>query len=324
MFHKKYYQSKIKNFKFYTFLRNKLFRITHKKQQVEIKEIIDTINEKIIHLPEAEQKTVLKFAKRLDSYIYIPHQKKEKLRMKPFSEDAFLVDFLLDILNEYDYYPKPHAHNYNNGKPYWYILFLLMLSNKPNATDFVIQMAENFLKEKHIDLYRFRQAFRQLNLPQFKTIQNDVECYFLSIQDTLEAYQWAKEIGLQLPSDDNWRITFDIGTSNSDLTNNKEKTFSVMVTVMPLEQGRTWEIRLSNRDNSVSAWYPNLSENKIVVRKQDKDYFLNNKPSLRNLKKVMTEIEEVFDVKFSKTLLHSYFQGKIRNKNTVQKWLNEE
>lgn len=324
MFHKKHHQLNLKNFGFYTFLWDKLFGTACKKQEVEMKNLIDTINEKATHLAEAEQKSVLRFAKRLDSYSYIPHQKKQKIRMKPFSEDGFLVDFLLDILNEHDYYPKPHAHNFNNGKPYWYILFLLMLSNKPNASNFVTQMAEKFLQEKHIDLYLFRLTFGQFNLPQFKSLQKDIEDYFLSIEDSLESYQWAKEIGLELPSDDNWHITFDIGIDHNYFTDNMENYFSIVVTVMPLERGNTWKIDLSGRDNSIFARWPNLSENKIVDKNHSKDYFLKNKPSLRNLKKVIAEIEELFDVKLSKTLLHSYFQGKIKNKNAVQKWLNEE
>ncbi|WP_298781943.1 hypothetical protein [uncultured Polaribacter sp.] len=292
-----------------------------------MREFIEQINKNLKNIPKDKQKEILKFSKRLESYTHVPTNEKEINRMKPFSTNKFLINFILKEIDTYNY-PKVSKYPFDIIS-YWYCIALLILSEDEKGNDYVIGLAKRFLKNEHLDLWQFRRLLEPIKIRDYKIIKKEIASYFLSKLNDLESYKWAKQIGLELPKDNSWIFFFKISTDGkfrfgNDLTDlEKEKRLSITVSVYPLQGEKCWEIELKNWNNSISAWWPNLSERKIRLSKNKNDYILKTKPSLYSLKEIIKEVENVFNVKFDKTIYSKRFKGKIKNKNAVQKWLNE-
>jgi len=288
---------------------------------------IEKLNKNAQNLPKNEAKDILKFAKRLESYTHVPSNEKEINRIKIFSSNTFLVNFILKNIEQY---PYPNESKYPfDIISYWYCIALFIMSKEEKARGFVINMAEEFMHNEHLDLWQIRRLLEAVNPKEYQNIKEKISSYFISKQEYLESYIWAKKIGLELPKDNSWMFFFEISTDGkfrlgNDLTETeKEQRLRITVSVYPLQGQNCWEIELKNWNNSISAWWPNLSEREIRLSKQNRNYKLKTKPSLLNLKKVIEEVETEFNVKFNKTIYSKRFKGKIKNKNAVQKWLNE-
>lgn len=290
-------------------------------------ELITIISKHIESLAEEEQKDVLKFSKRLESYIHVPVNEKEYKRMAVFATNSATVQVVLKSLSEYNY-PKKYNHTFDIIS-YWYGLALLVQSENKEAKKFVLDLINNFLQSKHPDLSQFRRFLSFItHTKEFDTIKVTVENYFLSKQNELESYNWAKEIGLELPEDDKWYINFEISTDgkfrsgNSLSTKEKESRLILIVTAYPLRrENNCWEIELKNWNKSITAWWPIITERTIKLDNKWKNYKLKTTPSLRNLKNVIQEIEKVLNVKFERNIYLKTFSGKIKNKNAAQNWL---
>ncbi|WP_298503501.1 hypothetical protein [uncultured Maribacter sp.] len=292
-----------------------------------MRELIEKLNKSTINLSKLEKKEALKFSKRLESYTHVPTNKKEIERMNSFISNEFLVSFVLQIIENYKY-PRESKYPFDIIS-YWYCLCFLILSNQDKATEFSINLGNQFLEKNHNDLWQFRRLLEFIDNPKFKVLTKNIENYFLSKQNDLESYKWAKEIGLELPNDNNWALFFEISTDGrfrfgNDLTpKEKESRLRITTSVYPLQGGKCWEIELKNWNNTVSARWPTLFKNEIRLEKKRKNYVLKIEPSLRNLKLVIEEIETILDTRFDKTMYMKRFKGKIKNKNAVKKWLLE-
>jgi len=291
-------------------------------------ELINKINESVVNLSKSEQKKILKFSKRLESYIHVPTNKKEFERMISFASNDFLVNFVLKVLDDYKY-PEESKYPFDIVS-YWYCICLLALSNIEEARKFPINLGNQFLKIEHNDLFLFRRILAFIKDTAYEPLTKDIENYFLSKQNELESYKWAKEIGLELPSDNNWALFFEISTDGkfrfgNDLTDKeKENRLRITTSVYPLRDKKCWEIELKNWNKTISAWWPTLSKNEIKLEKKRKSYTLKTEPSLRGLKEVIQEIETALDIKLDRTIYSKRFKGKIKNKSAVQKWLMEK
>jgi ribosomal protein L23 len=291
-----------------------------------MREFIEIINKNVNDVSKVEQKEILNFLKRLQSYIHVPSNEKEINRMKAFSSKKFLVNFILKNLENYPY-PRISTYPFDIIS-YWYCIALLILSEDTKGKDYVFGLAKQFIKNEHLDLWQFRRLLEFINIEEYGGIKKEIELYFLSKQNDLDSYKWAKQIGLELPKDNSWMLFFELSTDGkfrfgNDLTElEKEKRLRMTISVYPLQGERCWEIELKNWNNSISAWWPNLTEREIRLSKKKNNYVLKTEPSILNLKEVINEVETVFNVKFDKTIYSKRFKGKIRNKNAVQKWLN--
>jgi hypothetical protein len=293
-----------------------------------MRELIKKINESAISLSKLKKKEALKFSKRLESYTHVPTNKKEIERMSSFSSNEFLVNFVLQVIENYKY-PKESKYPFDIIS-YWYCLCFLILSNEDKTTEFTINLGNQFLEKEHNDLWQFRRILEFIDNPKYKVLIKNIENYFASKQNDLESYKWAKEIELELPSNNKWALFFEISTDgkfrfgNDLTTKEKESRLRITTSVYPLQSEKCWEIELKNWNNTISAWWPTLSKNEIRLEKKRKNYVLKTEPSLRNLKEVIKEIETVLGAKFDKTIYLKRFKGKIKNKNALQKWLLEE
>lgn len=293
-----------------------------------MRELIKRINEGAINLSKPEQKEILKFSKRLESYIHVPSNIKEIERMNSFASNTFVVNLIYLELIDYTY-PKEGKYPFDKIS-YWYCICLLMLSNQEDAKKFVLDLGHNFLETQHLDLWQFRRILECTQNPEYKLLTKQIENYFLSKQNELESYKWAKEIDLKLPKDNNWALFFEISTDGrfrfgKDLTDReKENRLRITTSVYPLKGKECWEIELKNWNNTISAWWPVISKNELKLEKKRKKYILKTEPSLRNLKTVIEEIEETLNVTFNRTIYSKKFKGEIKNKNAVQKWLLEK
>lgn len=290
-----------------------------------MREFIEKINEKVKNVPKTEQKEILKFSKRLESYIHVPTNEKEINRMSSFSSNQFLIKFILKNIKEYNY-PTTSAYPFDTIS-YWYCIALLIISKNDDGKSFVLDLAKKFIKNEHLDLWQFRRLLEPIEIQEHQIIKKEIESYFLSKQKEIESYKWAKQIDLELPKDNSWMLFFEISTDGrfrfgNDLSElEKEKRLWMNVSVYPLKGKRCWEIELKNWNNSIFAWWPTLSEREIRLSKNN--YILKTKPSLQNLKKIIKEVETVFNVTFDRKIYSKRFKGKIKNKNAVQKWLRE-
>ena len=279
--------------------------------------------------PKAEQKALAKLYNRLESYIDTPTDPKHILRMAPFASNAHLVNTVLEALRQYNY-PEKSGYPFDIIS-YWYCISLLALSEQQEANDFVRNLASDFLQQEHSELWLFRRFFENMPNDEYAEIGTQIIEHFLELQNTLESYQWAKSIGLILPTDNNWRISFEISTSGKFQcskpypTAEEEKLISMNVSLYPLSwKNQCWEIKLRNPNNSINAWWPTSSTNTIKLERKWRDYTMKTTPSLRNLKLTIKEIETAFDIQFNRKFCLKTFSGKIGNRNAVQKWLLEE
>lgn len=289
--------------------------------------LIKKINESVDAFPKEEKKEILKFTKRLESYIHVPTNKKEVERMLPFAHKDYLIDYILKNINDYKY-PEKSEYPFDIIS-YWYCLALFVQSERKEAKNFVQNLIEKFLNSEHEDLWQFRRFLSAFeSTTEYDKAKETIENYFLSKQDSLESYLWAKEIGLELPSDNNWILFFEISTDGefrfgNDLSEEeKERRLVIKTSAYPLQGKKCWEIELNNWNNSISAWWPNLSEREVIIDNK-KNYYLKTMPSLRNLKELIQELEDHFAINFKRQIYLKTFKGKIKNKNAVQKWLLE-
>lgn len=274
--------------------------------------------------PKDLQKLLNKFIKRVDSYYYVPSTEKEMNRTKVFAVDERLIEFVFEYIKK-DY---SHLQGYNFDSSvtersfFWNILAFLRFSKQYKIKIYIINLAEQFLKADHEDLYIFRIFLGYIDDPVFKEIKTKVENHFLAIQDSLESYKWAKEIGLELPSNDKWQISFTINA-----TEYKKEQISLDIKVYPIQgkdirgEYRCWENCMGNYNNTVSGWWPITADDEIKIDYTVK-YRLKVKPSLLNLKTNIKEVEDILGVKFDKKIEFLWVQGKVKKKNTIQKWLN--
>lgn len=292
-----------------------------------MRELIQVINKNVKEIPAIEQKEILKFSKRLESYTHVPTNEKEIQRMKSFSHNKYLVAFIQKNLENYSY-PKASKYPFDIVS-YWYCITLIVLSESTDGRNYVLDVARRFIKNEHLDLWQFRRLLDSIKLEEYQTIKKEIDAYFSLKQNDLESYKWAKQIGLELPKDNSWMFFFEISTDGkfrfgNDLTDlEKEERLRMTISVYPLQGKKCWEIELKNWNNSISAWWPNLTEREIRLSKKKNDYVLKKKPTLSNLKEVIKEVEILFNVRFNKTIYSKRFKGKIKNKNAIQNWLNE-
>lgn len=288
---------------------------------------IKQLNENVLTLDKSVQKDILKFSKRLESYSHVPTNEKEILRTKPFASNQNLVAFVLQNMQEYPY-PAKSDYPFDTIS-YWYCIALFIVSEEEKSSAFVLNLINEFIEKNHNDLWQFRRLLESIELKEYQAVKKKIDSYFLSKQIHLESYKWAEQIGLELPKDNSWMFYFEISTDGkfrfgNDLSEEeKVSRLRLKVSVYPLQGEKCWEIELSNWKNSVSAWWPTLSERTIRLSHKPNDYTLKTKPSLQNLKELIKEIESVFNISFDKTMYNQTFKGKIKNKNAIQKWLLE-
>ncbi len=305
----------------------KLFKSKNDKDEVmEVKKTFREIffekaDEKLQTLSKAEQKPILKFVKRLDSYSMTPDTKKEIYRMKPFASDKFLVEFFVDVLEEIEY-PREKIGWYFDYIPFWYCIGLFILSDSEKATNFTINTAKKFLETNCFDLPDFRRIFSFIEKEEYQSIKNEIENHFILLENLLDSYKWAKNIGLGLPSNDKWYLSFEL-KNYDERDEEPNEVWWLDVKVYPLNSGKDCSIKLKNWDKEDSCKvYSHFDDNKINVYYKDTTYHLKTERSLQNLKAMITEIEEVFGFKFSRKIHHQFTQGKIKNKGAIQKWLS--
>lgn len=293
-----------------------------------MRELTALLVENAKKLPKAQQAKIKKFANRLESYSWVPSNKKESQRMNAFASDQELIVHTLEAAKQYSY-PNAYDHTFDIIT-YWYCLSLFAESDIGETREFVRDLATAFLESKHKDLWMFRRSLQYRLDDDFDDIRGKIESYFISKQNKLESYIWAKEIGLELPSDDNWRFYFRISTdgefrSRNSLPDNQKRTyFWISTSVYPLNDDQCWEIEVKNMSRTISAWWPVLHEKGIQFEYDDDTYeirTLKTTPSLRNLKPLIEELENLLDVTFDRNICTKRFSGKIRNKPAIQKWL---
>ncbi len=275
--------------------------------------ISNSLEAKLKKVSDTDKKEIIKFFDKVNSYIYFvaSRSKKDIYRLEKFAKNTLLIELFVETLKEVEY-PLEFTPNAYSGiyGGYWYIISTFTISNNNKAEEFVIELAKKLLNSKHPDLYTFRRIFSYVENSKFEEIKQEINNYYISLEEDLESYIWAKENDIKIPSDHNWYIDLDFTNEIPENENDEYMQINLRVRIHPLFE-KDWSIRLESiqqNPKGIKKYYPieiygcfNSYEDELIVHKyRRKKYTLKTKVNLRNLKEFMAELESTFKLKFDR------------------------
>ncbi len=93
--------------------------------------------------------------------------------MNIFSSNEFLVNFILEVMEQYDY-PKDSDHPFDFIS-YWYCICLLMLPDQEKAKNVTLALAHRLLKSEHKDLWQFRRILEFIDKIEYHPLKEEIE-----------------------------------------------------------------------------------------------------------------------------------------------------
>lgn len=285
---------------------------------------------RITSLPYLEQKDTLNFCERLITYSHVPSNYKEICRMKQFALNENLVKIILDNLSIYDF-DKNHGIT---DISFWYSVSLLLLTTSDKNRIYIETLAQKMIKEDHEDLWIFQRIMNSNEFSYYSNIKTQITIFISKKINYLEPYLWAEEVGLSLPYDSDWEITFFLESDNefSVIRNGSKENdfrFDMRLTLFPLQGNDIWFINFSklfwskdinnnlaiNSSTIINGYLP--SEESKIKNKIN----LKTPLSLMNLKEFIKELEDFYKIRFDQNNYRIRTSGKVKNKNAIKKWL---
>ncbi|WP_267740359.1 hypothetical protein [Myroides injenensis] len=264
-----------------------------------------------------------KLLNKLDSFTHAPTTDKHAARMQVFADNLELTSFINQELKEYyisnnDFKNDEYGYSDYDIITSWYLFTLLVLSPKVEST--VEYIIKNMIATQNYNLYIIRRIFHLCSNPVYENQMLEVEAYFQNLHDTTSIYKWLNELKVIPPTHYNWEF-------NCQLTSDKEENIdnvfnNLQLTIKgfePLGDGESFEIEITNRQNIKGRWNDFSTQDYFYYN--DQKILLKRIPNVLALKEFISELEEIFQIKFNRKFEYSYFSKGFKKKENIQKWL---
>lgn len=282
-------------------------------------------------LSKETEKRFNRFLNKVRNGAYAVDEKNiEKLR--EFSEDKAIVDFMVAKLKDYQSRPDiqevSEHYDFIRLSASWAVL---ALSREPDAKSYLESIVDFYVKQTHPLYLNFLYwLFGLFPDNEFAVATCDkITAYYKSVQPGLSAYQWAEKINLKLPdiSPQCWSIYLKLTTDGEsfcprDLSvEEKEKRFTLRINIYsPRTYNDTFEIEISNETRTVS----------VRVFEYRKGWFTDHNQliplncTLTGLHDFISEIESRYKISFDRDKIASFMVSKGIDKKVIKKWMEQK
>ncbi|MGI4870258.1 MAG: hypothetical protein ACRYFX_03660 [Janthinobacterium lividum] len=275
-------------------------------------------------LPAAEQQQVAAFLAKLESFVHAPDSLAAARRTEVFARQPALVALVAQVLPQY----RPWTLPWYDIIGYWYSVALLSVAHAAEARQALASCTTEALAVGWRDLNIWQRNYTFFAAaPELATLRAAVEDYFQQLLPQLEALEWARQLGLQVPATPTWNLGFELTTDGENkfsfqLTEAEKQPrliLAVRVFAAAYGNGQCWEMRVYNDENSTGGTFGGPADRYLRVR-----YHLHTlpvAPSLLQLGKFLAAVEAATGAQFVRQVTFSYFSKGIKNKKAVPEWV---
>ncbi|WP_010253312.1 hypothetical protein [Myroides injenensis] len=274
---------------------------------------------------KGNSKELEKLLNKLESFSHAPTTDKHAARMQIFADSPELTSFINQELKDYytsnnDFKKDEYGYSDYDIITSWYLFTLLVLSPKVEST--VTYIIRNMIASQNYNLYIIRRIFHLCSNPVYEKQMIEVEEYFQNLHNKTAIYKWLNELKVIPPTHYNWEFNCQIATDNEKVTDSIFNNLQLTIKGFePLGDGESFELEITNRQNIKGRWNDFSSQDYFYY--DDQKIQLRKIPNVLSLKEFISELEEIFQIKFNKKLEYSYFSKGFKKKENIQKWLLE-
>ena len=266
-----------------------------------------------------------KLIKKIESCSHAPTTDKHAQRMLPFAENPELVSFVNQKLKDHIINCNEFNDDENGWKNYdviasWYLFTLLIYSKK--AEDTVVFALDRMKASKNSTLSLLRRILHLCNNPAYEKQFAEIEDYFRNLNRETTIYKWLNKLGVTPPPTYNWELIFGLRAEAGTDYKLSDNLYLLVKGFEPDGKGKSFEIEISNREKDISERWNDFSDESLFRFKTQKIQ-LKNVPDILRLKDFISELEEIFGLKFERKFAFNYFTKGFKKKENIQKWLVE-
>ncbi|WP_162618033.1 hypothetical protein [Shewanella halifaxensis] len=258
-------------------------------------------------------KKLIKLINNLSAFTHVPGSREQAYRMQKYADDEQIVAFVLEHMRQVDLTSvgdllRPGIIEY------WYCLALLCLSNNKTANEFLTAHCQYYLNDEASEAWLLRRLLILVDVAHLGEINKKVSQYFQEKEAVADSFVWAREIGLQLPTNEDWwaEITCKGASDKSE-----QEYLSLKIQLFPLQENDCWEIYINvGRGKSLGRWcssqQPKINGEALLCHS-----------SLLNFASIVTEVETKTGLRFDFSDVSIRGSRNVKNRKAIKSWFNQ-